>query len=194
MITERAAERVKTASADATEYLRRLKDQFDHQQQTVAALEEERAIVADKYAKLEIEFIKREKEREKEFRAELQKIVDQFATKAEQFASTIEDAATARKVRKEIERRTIEMKTAASTASRELRQKHGITTQGEQAPAESVEEAAPEVRGQAFGEIGKRGMFDVRAVADLPICLNPVPHGQPFMIDELLSPLAVGAL
>ncbi|HMV85870.1 MAG TPA: endonuclease MutS2 [Blastocatellia bacterium] len=151
-ITERAAERVKTASADATEYLRRLKDQFDHQQQTVAALEEERAIVADKYAKLEIEFIKREKEREKEFRAELQKIVDQFATKAEQFASTIEDAATARKVRKEIERRTIEMKTAASTASRELRQKHGITTQGEQAPAESVEEAAPEITDFQVGD------------------------------------------
>lgn len=165
-ITERAAERVKTASADATEYLRRLKDQFDHQQQTVTALEEERAIVADKYAKLEIEFIKREKEREKEFRDELQKIVAQFATKAEQFAATIEDAATARKVRKEIERRTIEMKTAASTASRELRQKHGITTQGEQAPAEVVEEAAPEITDFQIGDrvrvlsLGQEGVIE----------------------------------
>jgi DNA mismatch repair protein MutS2 len=36
-ITDRAADRVKTASADATEYLRRLKDQFDQQQQPSCA-------------------------------------------------------------------------------------------------------------------------------------------------------------
>jgi hypothetical protein len=59
--------------------------------------------VADKYAKLELLFIQKEKEREKEFRAELQKVVDEFTKKAEKFASTIEDAASARKVRKEIE-------------------------------------------------------------------------------------------
>ncbi len=151
-ITERAAEKVKTASADATEYLRRLKDQFDHQQQTVVALEEERALVADKFARLEIEFIKREKEREKEFRAELQKIVALFETKAEQFAATIEDAATARKVRKEIERRTVELKTATSTASREMRQKHGITTQGEQPAPKPAEEAVPEITDFQIGD------------------------------------------
>jgi len=151
-ITERAADKVQTASADATEYLRRLKDQFDHQQQTVTALEEERALVADKYAKLEIEFIKREKEREKEFRVELQKIVDQFATKAEQFAATIEDAASARKVRKEIERRTIELKTSTSTASREMRQKQGITTAGEQAPVEIEEITPPEITDFQIGD------------------------------------------
>ncbi|MGH9837709.1 MAG: endonuclease MutS2, partial [Blastocatellia bacterium] len=94
-ITDLAAEKVRTGSAEATEYLRRLKEQFDHQQQMVAALEEERAIVADKYAKLELDFIRREKEREKESRAALQKVVDEFVTKAEKFASTIEDAAMA---------------------------------------------------------------------------------------------------
>jgi DNA mismatch repair protein MutS2 len=151
-ITERAAEKVKTASADAAEYLRRLKDQFDHGQQTVAALEEERAVVADKYARLEVEFIKREREREKEFRAELQKIVDQFAARAEQFAATIEDAANARKVRKEIERRTVELKSATSTAAREMRQQHGVTTQGEQQTTETPEEAAPAITDFQIGD------------------------------------------
>ncbi|MGH9802912.1 MAG: endonuclease MutS2, partial [Blastocatellia bacterium] len=150
-ITERAAEKVKTASADATEYLRRLKDQFDHQQHTVVALEEERALVADKYAKLELEFIKREKEREKEFRVELQKVVDEFTAKAEKFASTIEDTATARKVKKEVERRTVELKSSASMSARELRQKHGITTAGEQAQAE-VEEVTPEITDFEIGD------------------------------------------
>jgi DNA mismatch repair protein MutS2 len=127
-ITERAAENVKTSTAEATDYLRKLKDQFDQQQQIIAALEEERAVVADKYAKLELNFINREREREKEFRAELQKVVDEFVTRAEKLASTIEDAAQARRLRKDIERRTVELKGAAGTAARHLRQKHGTMT------------------------------------------------------------------
>jgi DNA mismatch repair protein MutS2 len=140
-ITERAADRVKTASAEATEYLRRLKDQFDAQRQNVAALEEERAAVAETYAKLELKFIQKEKEREKEFRAELQKVVDEFVNKAEKFVSTIEDAATARKVRRETEKRSVELRAAASSETRKLRQQTAtsITSGGiEPAPAEGA--------------------------------------------------------
>jgi DNA mismatch repair protein MutS2 len=125
-ITERAADRVKTASAEATEYLKKLKDQFDQQRQVLAALEDERSVVADKYAKLELDFLQRERERErereKEFRAELQKVIDDFVNKAERYASKIEDAALARKVNKEIEKRAVELKAAASSESRRLRQ------------------------------------------------------------------------
>jgi len=147
-ITGRAADRVKTASADATEYLRRLKDQFDHQRQLVAALEDERAAVADKYAKLELHFIQKEKEREKEFRAELQKVVDEFVNKAEKFASMIEDAASARKVRKEIEKRSVELRAVASSESRKMRQRTAtsMTMEGTMGGAESTpaEGAGPE--------------------------------------------------
>jgi DNA mismatch repair protein MutS2 len=140
-ITGRAAERVKTASAEATEYLRRLKDQFDHQRQLVAALEEERAAVADKYAKLELHFIQKEKEREKEFRAELQKVVDEFVNKAEKFASTIEDAASARKVRKEIEKRSVELRAAASSESRKMRQRAPAAAGADEGAAPETEES-----------------------------------------------------
>jgi len=140
-ITGRAAERVKTASAEATEYLRRLKDQFDHQRQLVAALEEERAAVADKYAKLELHFIQKEKEREKEFRAELQKVVDEFVNKAEKFASTIEDAASARKVRKEIEKRSVELRAAASSESRKMRQRVAPAAGEDEGAAPETEES-----------------------------------------------------
>jgi DNA mismatch repair protein MutS2 len=140
-ITERAAERVKTSSAEATEYLRKLKEQFDHQRQTVIALEEERAVVANKFAKLELEFIKREREREIQFRAELQKVIEEFTVKAEQLVSKIEDAATARKVRKEIEKRTVELKAEASSAARRMRQQSAAATGEEPHP---VEGAAPE--------------------------------------------------
>lgn len=141
-ITERAADRVKTASAEATEYLRKLKDQFDHQRQLTAALEEERAVVADKYARLELDFIQKEKAREKEFRAELQKVVDDFVSKAEKFAATIEDAASARKVRKEIEKRSVELRTVASSESRKMRQQSASITGAE---STSVEGAAQEI-------------------------------------------------
>src|SRR5262245_10367028 len=141
-ITERAADRVKTASAEATEYLRRLKDQFGAQRQLITAIEEERAAVADKYAKLELDFIKKEREREKEFRAELQKVVDEFVTKAEKFASSIEDAAVARKIRKEIEKRSVELKVGASSESRRMHQRSAEVTGAESVSAEGV---APEI-------------------------------------------------
>ncbi|MGH9937017.1 MAG: endonuclease MutS2, partial [Blastocatellia bacterium] len=151
-ITERAADRVKTASAEASEYLRRLKDQFDAQRQLLAALEEERAVVADKYAKLELDFIQRERgrerEREKEFRAELQKVVDDFVNKAEKFASKIEDAAAARKVHKEIEKRTVELKAAASSESRRMHQR----SRASGAESVSAEDTAPEIE-ESYEEV-----------------------------------------
>jgi DNA mismatch repair protein MutS2 len=121
-VTDRAVEKVQTASADATEFLKRLKTQRDEQQQTIAALEEERQAVAMKFAGLEVEFNKREQAREKEFRTALQKIVEEFVTKSKAFVASIEDAAVAKKVQREIDKRTSDLKVAASNAAREMRQ------------------------------------------------------------------------
>jgi DNA mismatch repair protein MutS2 len=137
-ITSQAAERVKASSADASEYLRRLKEQFDQQQQIIAALDEERGAVAEKYAGLENEFNKREREREKEFRAQLNEVVEEFVARAEKFFNTIEDAANARRARKEIERRTVELKVAASTSARKI---HQGPAGNSEAPAVGQEES-----------------------------------------------------
>lgn len=117
-ITDKAAEKIKTSSVEANEYLKKLKEQFDHHHQTVVALEEERTAVAEKYTRLEVEFQKRETERQKEFQIETAKIIDEFVTKAAKITSTIEDAAIARRVRKDVERRTAELK-AESRSIRE---------------------------------------------------------------------------
>jgi DNA mismatch repair protein MutS2 len=167
-ITGRAADRVKTASAEATEYLRRLKDQFDHQRQLVAALEEERAAVAEKYAKLELNFMQKEKDREKEFRGELQKVVDEFVNKTQKFASMIEDAASARKVRKEIEKRSVELRAAASSETRKLRQTDPImgaeTTPIEGATPEAEE--APDLGDLRPGDRVRLLSFDQEGVVE----------------------------
>ena len=126
-ITDRAVEKVQSSSAEATEFLKRLKTQRDEQQQTILALEEEREAVAKKYASLELDFNKREQAREKEFRTELQKIVDDFVTKSKAFVATIEDAAVAKKVQREIDKRTTDLRVSSSNAAREMRQGSGAT-------------------------------------------------------------------
>ncbi|HEX4949486.1 MAG TPA: endonuclease MutS2 [Blastocatellia bacterium] len=133
-VTDRAVEKVQTSSAEATEFLKRLKTQREEQQQTIAALEEERTAVAMKYAALEVEFNKREQAREKEFRAALQKIVEEFVTKSKAFVASIEDAAVAKKVQREIDKRTSELKVAASNAAREMRQASGGSDTQETTP------------------------------------------------------------
>jgi DNA mismatch repair protein MutS2 len=143
-ITDRAAERVKGSSNEATEYLRRLKEQRDEQQQIIAALEDERATTAKKYNELEKEFQQREREREKEFKAALQTVVDDFVARAEKFAETIENSADARKVRKEIERRASELRSSATSALLQMkRNSPGAGNEPEPVEAMPIAEAGP---------------------------------------------------
>ncbi|MEY3283771.1 MAG: hypothetical protein RIR86_1784 [Acidobacteriota bacterium] len=153
-ITELAARKVLTASAEAAEYLRRLKEQFDENLQNLAALEEERAAVAAKYARLENDFAKRDREREREFREELRKVVDDFTVRAERLTAQIEDAAEQRRLKREVERRTVELKTQASTVAREMHQKYVAPAADETTPvaAEPVGESLPPPRELRVGD------------------------------------------
>ncbi|MFN7622138.1 MAG: Smr/MutS family protein, partial [Acidobacteriota bacterium] len=139
---------------DRTEYLRRLKEQFDENLQNLAALEEERAAVAAKYARLENDFAKRDREREREFREELRKVVDDFTVRAERLTAQIEDAAEQRRLKREVERRTVELKTQASTVAREMHQKYVAPAADETTPvaAEPVGEPLPPPRELRVGD------------------------------------------
>lgn len=143
-ITERAAAQVTGATTEATEYLRRLKAQRDEQQQLLAAIEEERAAVAKKYAELEKDFQQREREREKVFRAELQQVVDEFVAKAEKFAAQIETAPDARKARRDTERRAAELRSSATSALFEMKRHAPGDAQNQ--PAAQSAEPAPAAR------------------------------------------------
>lgn len=184
-ITELAARKVLTASAEAAEYLRRLKEQYETQGQQVAALEEERAAVAEKFARLELDFARRDREREKEFRAELQKIVADFAVRAEGLVATIQDVAEQRRVRREVERRTVELKTSASTLAREARQKYAPTTSP----------AAAEPAGEG-GEAGQSGDVPPRElqVGDRVRLLSLNQEGTVESINSQEVVVQVGAL
>ena len=134
-VTESARNGVSETGVRALDYLRRLKEQFDEKQQVLVALEEERDAVAKKYSRLELEFEKREQQREKEFRSKLLATVDDFSARAEKFLATITDAAEARRARKDVERRAIELKAAAGTSMRSLRESDPARTTGERESA-----------------------------------------------------------
>ncbi len=163
-ITEEAVSRVALSSVEATNFLRRLKEQYDERQQSLLALTEERAAVADKYSRLENEFAGRERTREREFRVALQNIVTEFTERAEMFVATISDAAEARRARKELEKRSIELRSATSTAARRFHQQLAVETNEKTVSHEATESgfaAPPETLGVgdrvqvlAFGQEG----------------------------------------
>ncbi|HZS47422.1 MAG TPA: Smr/MutS family protein [Blastocatellia bacterium] len=109
-IVDEAARLMSTKEADANEYLLRLKAHVDEQQSVTAALEDERRAVADKYAKLELDFVKRERERSAEFENELKRITDEFTRESQMLVNQIQDRAQKLKLEKEQQKRLADLK------------------------------------------------------------------------------------
>ncbi|MFM8394117.1 MAG: Smr/MutS family protein, partial [Acidobacteriota bacterium] len=88
------------------------------------------------------------------FRDELRKVVDDFTARAERLTAQIEDAAEQRRMKREVERRTVELKTQASTVAREMHQKYVSPTANEAAPPaeEPVGETLPPPRELRIGD------------------------------------------
>jgi DNA mismatch repair protein MutS2 len=176
-IVAAASEHVKESSRDATEYLRRIKREADEAQALRIALEEERVAVAEKYASLEAEASKRDRERESEFENALLAAIEQFEQRSREMVSKIEDRAERLKVERESQKRTAELKREAQQAARAATtapasaQPRGIriVRDGKTVPQEPLVEVEPsdfrpapsreirkgdQVRLKSFGSIG----------------------------------------
>src|SRR5262249_39614671 len=77
-VIDDANQQVKQTSRQATEYLRRIKRESEEAESLRRALEEERAAVAEKFAGLDREFQKRERERQVEFEKQLAAAISEF--------------------------------------------------------------------------------------------------------------------
>ena len=117
-IVRAAQEHVGASARDATEYLRRIKREAEEAESMRRALEEERAAVAEKYASLEREARKRERERQAAFEREFQQAVADFEKRSRELVSKIEDRAERAKVEREAQRRAAELKREAQRAAR----------------------------------------------------------------------------
>src|SRR6266496_3768515 len=120
-ITDAAVESVKDSSRQASEYLRRIKQEAEEAAGLRKALEEERVAVAEKFASLGKEADKREQSRQATFQNTLAKTVSQFEDRAREFIATVQDRSERLKLEREAQRRVSELKREAQHAAQATR-------------------------------------------------------------------------
>ncbi len=100
-VIEAARENLDISAQEAENYLKKLQTETKLATDLRIALEEEREAVAMKYAGLEIDAVKKEKARQKEFENELATAVEEFDRQSKAFMQTLEDKALKNRLDKE---------------------------------------------------------------------------------------------
>jgi len=142
-VIDKANEQVKASTRDATEYLRRIKRETEEAEGLRVALEEERTAVAEKFAGLEREFQKRERERQAEFDKRLASEISEFQKVARDLVSKVEQRADRVKVEREAEKRAAELKHEAQRAARAMSEEAELRTRGQRRSPQGQEAGLP---------------------------------------------------
>ena len=100
-VIETARENLDISAQEAENYLHKLQIETRQAEDLRIALEDEREVVANKYALLDIEAGKKERERQKQFERELAETIEGFERQSKAFVQTIEDKALKAKLDKE---------------------------------------------------------------------------------------------
>ncbi len=100
-VIDNARDNLDISAQEAENYLKKLQTETKIATDLRIALEEEREAVAMKYAGLEVEAVKKEKVRQKEFEGELVKALDEFDRQSEAFLQTLQDKSLKNKLDKE---------------------------------------------------------------------------------------------
>ena len=122
-IVDAAVGAVKDSSLQATQYLRRIKREAEDAEALRLALEEERAAVAEKFASLEKEAAKRERERQASFEQVAQRMVAELEKIGRELVGKIADRAERTRAEREAQRQVAEMKRAAQRAAQAVAEK-----------------------------------------------------------------------
>jgi DNA mismatch repair protein MutS2 len=100
--------------SQASEYLKQLKSLVDEQAALRLALEEERQATAEKYARLDLDFARRESERRTQFEHELATVVREFSEESGRLIDSIKDRANATRLRKDTDARAADLRRSAA--------------------------------------------------------------------------------
>ena len=178
-IVDDAMKSVKDSSLQASEYLRRIKREAEEAEALRIALEEERAAVAEKFAALDNEAAKRERERQSAFEQSVRRTLGEIENRARELFSRIQDRTERIRLERESQRHIAEMKRTAERGVRIVREAQPVQPD-RVAPERAVEEtpeyvtAAPrdlvvgdKVKLRSFGSVGivdqiKDGVAEVR--------------------------------
>ena len=112
-IVDAAVTTVKDTSLHATEYLRRIKREAEGAEALRIALEEERRAVADKFASLDKEAVKRERERQTAYEQITQRTIADLEKRARELVGKIADRTEKIRAEREAQRQVAEIKRAA---------------------------------------------------------------------------------
>jgi DNA mismatch repair protein MutS2 len=117
-LVREASEQVDASARDAARYLRRIKRESEEALALRLALEEERAAVAEKYASLDVEAARKERERQEAFERELLTAIEEFERRSRELVSKIEDRTERARVERERQKQAAELKRQAKSAAR----------------------------------------------------------------------------
>ncbi|NNE65686.1 MAG: endonuclease MutS2 [Pyrinomonadaceae bacterium] len=149
------------AAQKSAEYLRELQKEARQAADMRKALEDEREVTAEKYAKLDVEFHQKERKRREDFEKELDTVVGDFEKEAREFLKSVKDKKERKKLEKDLAGARSRLKRKAATAVSDL-QSGGTVEKAEpsEAPNETIKpsdapiEKGSRVRLKAFGTIG----------------------------------------
>ena len=120
-----ARENLDISAQEAENYLKKLQTESKLAEDLRIALEDEREAVATKFATLDMEAIKTEKQRKKEFEQEMAQALDEFDRQSKAFLQTIEDKALKNRLDKERMTRKAELNRAVMTKVGDSRSEPG---------------------------------------------------------------------
>jgi len=149
IIIEEARQLLDPAHLQAGEYLKQLKATVDEQESLRAALEEERQVTAEKYARLDVEFAQREKGRREEFESMLAQTIREFTSESERLISGLKDRVAAARLKKETEARAADLRRQAGVRLR--KQIESAPVQAPAPPGGAPSEQTTGVEGQSAG-------------------------------------------
>ena len=178
-IVDTAMKSVNEASLQASEYLRRIKREAEEAEALRIALEEERLAVAEKFASLDKEAAKHERERQAAFDQTVQRTIAELEKRSQDLVTKITDRVERVRVEREAQRQVAEIKRSAQRAVRVVREDHPV--QPERVEPETAAEETPAyvtappreivvgdtVKLRSFGSVGivdqiKDGVAEVR--------------------------------
>ena len=178
-----ARKNLDVSARDAENYLHKLALETRLAEDLRVALEEEREVKATKYATLDIEARKKEKERQRQFERELAQTIDEFERQSKAFLKTIEDKALRNKLDKERMARKAELNRAVLTKVQPGGQRSALGSQNFTANDEAQIINAPIAVGSkvrtSFGNVGtEKDSPTIGTQTDTPRSTNPYTADQ----------------
>jgi len=171
-VIDEAVGSVSESSRQASAYLRRIKQESEDAASLRIALEEERTAVAEKFASLDKEAARHERERQASFQRAMERTIAEFEKRSRELVAAIQDRSDRLKLERESQKRVAELKretqrtlSAGQKEERPVRVvrdgrivSHEIvedTTKDVYLPAESAEiNVGDRVKLRTFGSIG----------------------------------------